>query len=178
MTVFGCFTISMDVKRQLVLNCHKCGFRKIVFFCRLQNENITKLFIHRTIKRYKERGITDIQKKIGRKKSVCTKKLHKCVRGQMRRNCQRSSKQLIQEHISKLRSMWKSAWEWHLSKNAADMVRQSKTCEIESKTAKGGCAGTQTQILYFQMNVLSSHHRVSKHNRLCVRPVDKWCPKS
>jgi hypothetical protein len=70
----------MDVKRQLVLNLHKRGFRKIDIFRQLKIENFTQKFIHRTIKRYEERGTVDIQKKIGRKKSVCTKKLHNCVK--------------------------------------------------------------------------------------------------
>lgn len=88
----------MDVKRQLVLHLHKRGFRKVDIFRRLQNENFTKLFIHRTIKRYKEHGTVDIQKKIGRKRSVRTKKIIKCVREKIRRNCQRSANQLAKEH--------------------------------------------------------------------------------
>jgi hypothetical protein len=95
----------MDVKRQLVLHLHKRGFRKVDIFRRLQNENFTKLFIHRTIKRYEERGTVDIQKKIGRKRSVRTKKIIKCVREKIRRNCQRSANQLAQEHIVRSGSM-------------------------------------------------------------------------
>ncbi|XP_031634454.1 uncharacterized protein LOC116347855 [Contarinia nasturtii] len=88
----------MDVKRQLILNLHKRGFRNIDIFRQLQNEQVCMTFIERTIKRYKERGTVDIQKKPGRKRSVRTKALIKQVKANIRRNRQRSVRKLAQEH--------------------------------------------------------------------------------
>jgi len=88
----------MDVKRQLVLNLYKGGLRQIDIFRQLQTENINLKFIQRTIKRYNERGTVDISKKTGRKKSVRTKNLIKCVREKIRRDPQRSGRKLAREH--------------------------------------------------------------------------------
>lgn len=97
-TVFVCFVITMDAKRHLVINLHKRGFRNIDIFRKLQDIQICMRFIERTIKRYKELGTVDIQKKTGRKRFVRTKNLIKCVREKIRRNRHRSAEKLAQEH--------------------------------------------------------------------------------
>lgn len=97
-SVFVCATIKMEAKRHLVIDMHKRGLKNIEIFRKLQNINIGLKFIQRTIKRFKELGTVDIQKKIGRKRSVRTENLISCVREKIRRNCRRSARKLAQEH--------------------------------------------------------------------------------
>lgn len=104
-TVFVCFVITMDAKRHLVIDLHKRGFRNIDIFRKLKNLDIGIRFIERTIKRFKECGTVEIQKKIGRNRSVRTKNLIKNVREKIRRNRHRSAKKLAKEHNVSRRSM-------------------------------------------------------------------------
>lgn len=65
-------------------------------------KKINLKFIQRTIKRFKEHGTVEIKRKTGRKRSVRTKKLLKCVREKIRRDGSRSYRKLASEHnISK-----------------------------------------------------------------------------
>jgi AraC-like DNA-binding protein len=97
-SVFVCVAIAMDAKRHLIIDLHKRGFRNIDIFRKLQNINICKKLIDRTIKRFKELGTVDIQKKTGRKRSVRTKNLIRNVKDKIRRNRGRSARKLAQEH--------------------------------------------------------------------------------
>ena len=53
----------MEAKRHLILDLHKRGFRNIDILRKLENIGIGIRFIERTIKRFKELGTVDIQKK-------------------------------------------------------------------------------------------------------------------
>ena len=74
----------MVSKRQLVLNLHKRNFRNIDIFRKLQNIGVGLRLIERIIKRFNEGGTVDIQKNIGKKRSVRTEKIMKQVKEKIR----------------------------------------------------------------------------------------------
>lgn len=87
----------MDTKRDMVLNLHLKNLKKIQIFQKLRSLNVNYKFIQRTIARYHATGSVKIKKKIGRKRSVRTKKLVKVVRERYRRNPRQSGSKMARD---------------------------------------------------------------------------------
>lgn len=96
---------AMDAKRELVVKLHRENFKPCEILRKLKQLNLSRLFIYRAIKRFKETGTHRIKPKLGNKKSVRVKSVIKRVRERIRRNPAQSGNQLSKEMKISRRSM-------------------------------------------------------------------------
>jgi transposase len=87
----------MDAKRKRVIDLFLKNFKKADIIRRLKPENIGKMFIYRTIKRFQETGKYSIKPKTGRKRTVRTEKVIKQVRERFRRNPAQSARYVAKD---------------------------------------------------------------------------------
>lgn len=87
----------LEERRARVITLHLAGKRPCEILCEIRREGFTKLFIHRTIARYKETSSISDRKRTGRPRSARTRELIKQVRERIRRNPERSQNQLAKQ---------------------------------------------------------------------------------
>lgn len=78
--------IRMEAKRKLIFELHKNGKRNCEILRDLKSIGVNKLFIYRTLKRYKNTGSIHPVKKPGKKRTTRTRTVIKVVRERIRRN--------------------------------------------------------------------------------------------
>lgn len=87
----------MEAIREQVVKLHLKNFRPCQIFNNLKQFGVSKRFIFRTLKRFKDTGNVHIQHKGGAKRTARTKEKIKCVRERIRRNPAVSGRKLSKQ---------------------------------------------------------------------------------
>lgn len=88
----------MEAVRQLVVKLHLQNIRPRDIFTNVKQFGVSRRFVFRTLKRFKETGNVDVRHNGGCKRTVRTNKVIKRVREQIRRNPSRSGRNLAKLH--------------------------------------------------------------------------------
>lgn len=87
----------MDSNREQIKILHLQGLTNIEIKRKLSHLNLSRLFIYRTIKRFKDTGTVVPKKKPGKKRSARTPAVIKAVKERFRRNPARSARKMARE---------------------------------------------------------------------------------
>ncbi|XP_045462489.1 uncharacterized protein LOC123672444 isoform X2 [Harmonia axyridis] len=96
---------SLLEKRTAVITLHNAGKQPSEILKQLRGVGVTRLFVYRTLKRYRETGDVVDRVRTGRPRVVRTKKNIKAVRERIRRNPVRKQKVMAREMKISARSM-------------------------------------------------------------------------
>ncbi len=92
-----CFSVTMYDLRQIIVRTFQRGERQADIFRRFNPDGVSRQFISKTIKRWRETGTTDDRPRSGRPRSARTAQLVHKVRERFRRNRRRSVRKLAEK---------------------------------------------------------------------------------
>lgn len=93
-TLWDCVVIKMEHKRNTVIEFYKAGKSQPTIVEELKHLDVNKMFVYRTIKRYRETGSVKIRHGGGHQKTATTPEMIEKLKAEMEQNPKRSVNQL------------------------------------------------------------------------------------